>query len=156
MRKCLYSSSFVASVSQILSHLLWFGGWYVTSEAQLSLALIQSPTQKIGIGLLVKLQAMIQLTTSVTTFEIRRVQSYKYRYRSSLVFYYSSIALIAAVIICQVALSFNQILQADIAASSHSSILLTQFCLIGYSAQQRFSSFTQQVNRYWLGSQFNL
>ena len=38
-----------------------------------SLALIRSPTQKFGMGLVVKLQTMHKLTILVTFFQIRRV-----------------------------------------------------------------------------------
>ena len=42
-------------------------------RSSISLALIRSPTQKVGMGLLVKLQTMQQLTILVTFFQIRRV-----------------------------------------------------------------------------------
>ena len=45
-----FSCLVVASVSQILSHLLWPGSWHVTFETYLSLALIRSPTQKVVYG----------------------------------------------------------------------------------------------------------
>ena len=60
----------------MLSHLLWPSGWHLTSEALLNqLALILSPTKKIHINLVVKLQTMQQLTILhlVTFFQIRRV-----------------------------------------------------------------------------------
>ena len=59
-------------------------GWHVTFEVQLSLGLIRSPTQKVGMDLVVVLQAMQQLTTSATFFQIRRVYSQEYRYRDFL------------------------------------------------------------------------
>ena len=55
-------------MSQILLHLLWSSCWHLTSEVQLSLALISSPIPNVGMGLVVKLQAMKQLTTLVTFF----------------------------------------------------------------------------------------
>ena len=39
----------------------------------ISLALIRSATQKFGMGLVVKLEVIQQLTTLVTFFQIRRV-----------------------------------------------------------------------------------
>ena len=39
----------------------------------ISLALIRSETQKFGMGLVVKLEVIQQLTTLVTFFQIRRV-----------------------------------------------------------------------------------
>ena len=48
-------------------------------RSSVSLAVIQSPTQKIGTGLGVKLQIMQQLTTLVAFFQIRRVWASDYR-----------------------------------------------------------------------------
>ena len=48
-----------------------FRGW--NKRSSISSALIRSPTQKVGMGLLVKLQTMQQLTILVTFFQIRRV-----------------------------------------------------------------------------------
>ena len=67
--------------------------------------------------LVVKLQAMQQLITSVTFSPIRRVQSWEYGYRTSLIFYYSSIVviiIIIIIIICQVAFELDhQALQTE-------------------------------------------
>ena len=84
-------------------------------HSSVSLALIRSPTQKSGMDLVVKLQAMQQLITSVTFFPIRRVQSQEYGYRTSLIFYYSSIVvIIIIIIICQVTFELNhQALQTE-------------------------------------------
>ena len=82
--------------------------WHVSSEAYLSST--QSPTQKVGMGLVVKLQAVLQLTNSVTFLQIKRVLSYEYSYRSCLIICYSSIALVVAVIIWQVYFNLNQVL----------------------------------------------
>ena len=80
-------------------------------RSSVSLALIQSPTQKIGTGLGVKLQIMQQLTTLVAFFQIGRVWASDYRYRASLIFYYSSTIIIIIVIICQVPFKLdNQVL----------------------------------------------
>ena len=79
-------------------------------RSSVSLALIQSPTQKIGTGLGVKLQIMQQLTTLVAIFQIGRVWASDYRYRASLIFYYSS-TIIIIVILCQVPFKLdNQVL----------------------------------------------
>ena len=79
-------------------------------RSSVSLALIQSPTQKIGTGFGVKLQIMQQLTTLVAFFQIGRVWASDYRYRASLIFYYSS-TIIIIVIICQVPFKLdNQVL----------------------------------------------
>ena len=43
------------------------------NRISIRLALIRSPTQKFGVGLVVKLQIMQQLTALVTLFQIRRV-----------------------------------------------------------------------------------
>ena len=79
-------------------------------RSSVSLALIQSPTQKIGTGLGVTLQIMQQLTTLVAFFQIGRVWASDYRYRASLIFYYSS-TIIIIVILCQVSFKLdNQVL----------------------------------------------
>ena len=58
-------------MSQILSHLLWPGGWHVASG--IGLTLIRSPTQNVAMGLVVKLQIMQQLTTLVTFSQIQQL-----------------------------------------------------------------------------------
>ena len=72
-----YSTSsclLIVPVSQILLHLLWPGGWLVTSEVQISqFSSSAILTQKLGMGLVIKLQIMQQLTILVTFFQIRRL-----------------------------------------------------------------------------------
>ena len=46
--------------------------WHL-KRSSISLALIRSPTQKVGMGLVVELQTMQQITILVTFFQIRRV-----------------------------------------------------------------------------------
>ena len=81
----------VVSALQIWSHLLWPDGRHVTSKVWLSLALVQSPTQKVSMNLVVKLQVIQQLTTLMTFF---KTEECSHRSIGTELVYFSIIALL--------------------------------------------------------------